>query len=71
MFVVLDKDGASKPKGKKVGRKFKVLSNADIENILKFESEKKGSLRYVGAFYHCTYQEKQEERSNGFLMKKY
>ena len=34
-YVVLEKDGAVKPKGKKVGRKFKVLSNSDIENLLK------------------------------------
>ncbi len=33
-FVVLEKDGATKPKGKKVGRKFQVLSNSDIEDIL-------------------------------------
>ena len=33
-YVVLEKEGAPKPKGKKVGRKFKVLSNSDIENIL-------------------------------------
>ena len=33
-FVVLEKDGAVKPKGKKVGRKFQVLSNSDIEDIL-------------------------------------
>ena len=33
-YVVLEKDGASKPKGKKIGRKFQVLSNSDIENIL-------------------------------------
>ena len=32
-YVILEKDGA-KPKGKKIGRKFKVLSNADIEEIL-------------------------------------
>ncbi|MEK0365632.1 MAG: 3-dehydroquinate synthase, partial [Nitrosopumilus sp.] len=29
-YVVLEKKGVSKPRGKKVGRKFKVLSNADI-----------------------------------------
>jgi len=39
-YVVLEKEGASKPKGKKVGRKFKVLSNSDIENIL--SAAKKG-----------------------------
>ncbi|MFQ5497584.1 MAG: 3-dehydroquinate synthase II [Nitrosopumilus sp.] len=33
-FVVLDKEGTTKPKGKKVGMKFQVLSNSDIENIL-------------------------------------
>ena len=34
-FVVLDKDGtSSKQRGKKVGKKFQVLSNSDIENIL-------------------------------------
>ncbi len=33
-YVVLEKEEVSKPKGKKVGRKFKVLSNSDIENIL-------------------------------------
>ena len=32
-YVVLDKDG-TKPKGKKIGRKFQVLSNSDIDNIL-------------------------------------
>jgi 3-dehydroquinate synthase II len=32
-YVVVDKDGV-RPKGKKVGRKFQVLSNSDIENIL-------------------------------------
>ncbi len=39
-LVILEKDSSSKPKGKKVGRRFKVLSNADIEKIL--ESAKKG-----------------------------
>jgi 3-dehydroquinate synthase II len=39
-YVVLEKEGAPKPKGKKVGRKFKVLSNSDIENIL--SAAKKG-----------------------------
>jgi len=39
-YVVLEKEGASKPKGKKVGMKFKVLSNSDIENIL--SAAKKG-----------------------------
>jgi 3-dehydroquinate synthase II len=32
-YVVLEKDGA-KPKGKKIGRKFQVLSNSDIDDIL-------------------------------------
>ena len=32
-FVVLEKEGP-KPKGKKIGRRFQVLSNADIEDIL-------------------------------------
>lgn len=35
-YVILDKVTSSKPKGKKVGIRLKVLSNADIENILKF-----------------------------------
>jgi len=34
-YVVLEKEGAKKPKGKKIGRKFKVLSNSDIDNVLK------------------------------------
>ena len=38
-YVVVDKDGI-KPKGKKIGRKFQVLSNSDIENI--FTIAKKG-----------------------------
>lgn len=33
-YIVIEKDGSAKPKGKKVGRKFEVLSNTDIENIL-------------------------------------
>ena len=33
-YVVLDKDASSKPKGKKVGKKVKVLSNKDIDKIL-------------------------------------
>lgn len=33
-YVVLEK-GVTKPKGKKFGQRFKVLSNKDIENILK------------------------------------
>ncbi len=39
-YVIIDKEITSKPKGKKVGRRFKVLSNTDIENIL--TSAKKG-----------------------------
>lgn len=39
-YVVLEKDSSTKPKGKKIGRKFKVLSNKDIEKIL--DSAKKG-----------------------------
>jgi len=39
-YVIIDKGIRSKPKGKKVGRRFKVLSNTDIENIL--ASAKKG-----------------------------
>ena len=39
-YVVLNKEKISKMKGKKIGRKFKVLSNKDIDNIL--ESAKKG-----------------------------
>ncbi len=38
-YVVLEKD-APRPKGKKVGRRFKVLSNSDIEKI--FSEAKKG-----------------------------
>lgn len=33
-YIVIEKDGSVKPKGKKIGRKFEVLSNTDIENIL-------------------------------------
>ena len=32
-YVVLEKDG-TKPRGKKIGRKFQVLSNSDIDDIL-------------------------------------
>ena len=32
--IVLEKEGMMKQKGKKIGRKFQVLSNSDIENIL-------------------------------------
>lgn len=38
-MVVLEKDGV-RPKGKKVGRRFRVLSNTDIDGI--FEEAKKG-----------------------------
>lgn len=33
-YIVIEKEGLAKPKGKKIGRKFEVLSNKDIENIL-------------------------------------
>ncbi len=33
-YVIIEKEGSAKPKGKKIGRKFKVLSNTDIEDIL-------------------------------------
>jgi len=33
-YIVIEKEGSSRPKGKKIGRKFEVLSNTDIENIL-------------------------------------
>lgn len=39
-YVILDKPMSKKPKGKKVGRRFNVSSNKDIENIL--DSAKKG-----------------------------
>jgi len=39
-YVVLEKENASKPKSAKTGRKFQVLSNSDIENIL--SATKKG-----------------------------
>ena len=39
-YVILDKPMIKKPKGKKIGRKFKVSSNKDIENVL--DSAKKG-----------------------------
>ena len=32
--IVLEKNLAKKPKGKKLGKKFKILSNEDIENVL-------------------------------------
>ncbi len=39
-YVILKKDSSSRPKGKKIGRRIKVLSNKDIEGIL--SSAKKG-----------------------------
>jgi len=33
-YVVLEKENAVKPRGKKIGRKFQILSNTDIENVL-------------------------------------
>jgi len=39
-YVILDKVKTKKSKGKKIGRRFEVLSNKDIENIL--DSAKKG-----------------------------
>ncbi len=33
-YIVIKKEGSKKQQGKKIGRKFKVLSNRDIENIL-------------------------------------
>ena len=42
-YVILDKEKTSKVKGKKIGRKFKVLSNKDIDKI--FESAKKGYVK--------------------------
>ena len=33
-YIVVEKDWSAKPKGKKIGKKFEVLSNKDIENIL-------------------------------------
>lgn len=35
-YVILEKGSTSRPKGKKVGLRVKVLSNADIENILRY-----------------------------------
>jgi 3-dehydroquinate synthase II len=43
-FVVLEKEGLVKLKGKKFGKKFQVLSNADIDNIL---NEAKKGLDFV------------------------
>jgi 3-dehydroquinate synthase II len=34
-YIILEKDLATKPSGKKIGKKFQVLSNLDIDNILK------------------------------------
>jgi len=36
-YVVLEKEGVSKPKGKKIGIKFEVLSNSDIEDVISFK----------------------------------
>ena len=33
-YVVLEKENAVKPRGKKIGRKFQILSNTDIEDVL-------------------------------------
>ena len=44
-LTILEKDGASKPRGKKTGRRFRVLSNSDIEDIL--SAAKKGGLDFV------------------------
>ena len=33
-YVVLEKENVIKPRGKKIGRKFQILSNIDIENVL-------------------------------------
>ena len=35
-YVILEKGSTSRPRGKKVGLRVKVLSNADIENILRY-----------------------------------
>lgn len=35
-YVILEKSSTSRPRGKKVGLRVKVLSNADIENILRY-----------------------------------
>ncbi|MCH8833402.1 MAG: 3-dehydroquinate synthase [Thaumarchaeota archaeon] len=39
-YVILERGSVTKLKGKKIGRKFKILSNSDIENVL--TSAKKG-----------------------------
>lgn len=33
-YIVLEKESLDKPKGKKIGRKFEIRSNADIEDVL-------------------------------------
>jgi 3-dehydroquinate synthase II len=43
-YVVIEKEISVKPKGKKIGKKFQVLSNKDIENIL---TEAKKGLDFV------------------------
>jgi 3-dehydroquinate synthase II len=35
-YIILEKGSTSRPRGKKVGLRVKVLSNADIENILRY-----------------------------------
>ncbi len=43
-YIVLEKEGSVKLKGKKIGKKFQVLSNSDIDNIL---NEAKKGLDFV------------------------
>lgn len=43
-YVVLERDGAAKPRGKKIGKRFKVLSNKDIDGIL---ADSKKGLDFV------------------------
>jgi len=43
-YIVLEKEGSLKLKGKKIGKKFQVLSNSDIDNIL---NEAKKGLDFV------------------------
>lgn len=43
-YIVLEKEGSVKPRGKKIGKKFQVLSNSDIDNIL---NEAKKGLDFV------------------------
>lgn len=43
-YIVLEKEGSLKLKGKKMGKKFQVLSNSDIDNIL---NEAKKGLDFV------------------------